>query len=420
MRTIIDIALNDLRILLSNRSIWINLVFVPLVISYAVGYANGAGGSSTTRLIVDVVTPAVAADQSALVDQFLSDIRAANPSIVLCPMNNDAGDICQLKGAALDETLAVDRLQKTTSLALIELPASFSADLSAGQNVTITYRSNEDTTAPSYILQAVQAAAQKLGGAQVAAQVGVGIASDLNAVSSEADRAAFAETVRQNASQLWAQDPATVNYVVGQQPEQAGGSAGFSQSIPGIGTMYVLFTLLPTAAIIIQQRKTGILPRLAVMPISRAQILGGKLLANFVVGMFEYAIMFTFGYLLGVHYGSDPLAILLLMMSFTLSVTTLTLALTAFLKNESQARGIGLFLTLTLCPLGGAWWPLDIVPAWMRTVGHISPVAWAMDGFSSVIFSGGGVSTVIVPILVLLGMTVVFFALGVARFKFTD
>jgi ABC-type multidrug transport system permease subunit len=56
----------------------------------------------------------------------------------------------------------------------------------------------------------------------------------------------------------------------------------------------------------------------------------------------------------------------------------------------------------------------------MRTVGHLSPVAWVMDGFRSVIFFGGGLGTVIVPLLVLLGMTVVFFAIGVARFKFTD
>ncbi len=56
----------------------------------------------------------------------------------------------------------------------------------------------------------------------------------------------------------------------------------------------------------------------------------------------------------------------------------------------------------------------------MRTIGHISPVAWAMDGFNSVIFNGGSVGTVIVPLLVLLGMTAVFFAVGIARFRFTD
>ena len=201
--------------------------------------------------------------------------------------------------------------------------------------------------------------------------------------------------MRQRASELWAQNPISIDYQLGQQPaDQNSGAGGFTQSVPGIGTMYVLFTVLPTAATIVLQRKNGTLPRLAVMPISRAQILGGKLLANFLIGMLEYAIMFTFGFLLGVRYGSDPLAILLLMVTFTLSVTALTLALTTLVHNEGQARGIGLFLTLTLCPLGGAWWPLDIVPEFMRTVGHISPVAWVMDGFRDLLFQGGSLATV--------------------------
>ncbi|MFN8560147.1 MAG: ABC transporter permease [Anaerolineae bacterium] len=418
MRTVINIALNDLRILLSNRSIWINLLIVPVIISYAVGLANGVGGSggNAPRLLVDVI----AGETGGQVDQFLADIRAANPSIVLCPMDNGGDDACGLRSAALDEMLATQRLKDETSLALIEIPVGFSAALEAGEAITIVYRSNEDASAPSYILQAVQASAQKLGAVQIATQVGANVAVELNIVSGDADRAAFADAVRENASALWAQDPVQVDYVLGQQPEPTNNVSGFSQSIPGIGTMYVLFTLLPAAATVVLQRKNGTLPRLAVMPISRVQILGGKMLANFLLGMLEYAIMFTFGYFLGVRYGSDPLAILLLMITFTLSVTALTLALTSVLHNEAQARGIGLLLTLTLCPLGGAWWPLDIVPEWMRTVGHISPVAWVMDGFNTLIFKGGDLGGVIVPLAVLAGMAVAFFAFGVWRFKFTD
>ena len=190
--------------------------------------------------------------------------------------------------------------------------------------------------------------------------------------------------------------------------------------MPGIGTMYAMFIVIPGAAALLLERKNWTLQRLATMPISRAQILGGKLLSRFLTGMLEYAIILGFGLLLGVRYGNDPLAIVLLAATFTLAVTALSRALTTILRNERQASGIGLFLTLTLAPLGGAWWPLDIVPEFMRTIGHISPVAWVMDGFTSVIFNGGSLGTVIVPILVLLGMTAVFFGFGVARFKFSD
>jgi len=46
-----------------------------------------------------------------------------------------------------------------------------------------------------------------------------------------------------------------------------------------------------------------------------------------------------------------------------------------------------------LAALGGAWWSLEVVPEWMRTVGHISPVAWAMDGYTSLFFENGDIGT---------------------------
>ncbi|MEP7291485.1 MAG: ABC transporter permease [Chloroflexota bacterium] len=416
MRTILDIALNDLRIIFKDRSIWINLVIIPLVIAYVVGFANGAGSSGTptaATLLIDVIDN----DGGALAQQFISDLRAVNQSLVLCPLDNDADDRCQLGNVSFDPALAETRLKDQTSLALIEIPAGFTEQITSGANASLIYRANEDASAPSYILQSVQAVTQRLGGALIAARVGTGVAAGLNV-----DDPAFADTARANASAIWAQNPVQVAYTVAQPPDStdSSGSGGFSQSFPGIGTMYVMFIVLPAAAAIIQERKNGTLQRLAVMPISRAQILGGKLLSRFTIGMIQYVIMFGFGALLGVRYGADPVALGLVMVAFTLCVTALTLALTTILKNVAQASGITLFLSLTLAPLGGAWWPLDIVPAWMRTVGHISPVAWAMDAFRSLLFEGGSLGTVAVPILVLLAMAAVFFAYGVARFKFTD
>jgi ABC-2 type transport system permease protein len=426
MRAIFDIAINDLRIMFKDRSIWINLIVVPLVLSYVIGIANGGGGGTPTaaKLIIDVTNQ----DSGAISTQFLSDLKTANPNFILCPQDNNQAngndDGCQLNGATFNDALAETRLKDQTSLALLDIPAGFSDDINAGKGASIVYRSNESATAPSYILQSVQAETQRLGGALTAAQVGTSAVANFAPLkfADDADKAAFTEAIRQKASTIWTQNPAQVEYTVAQpaQTTTQDSTSGFSQSMPGIGTMYAMFIIFPAAAAIITERKTWTLQRMAVMPLSRAQILGGKLLARFATGMFEYALMFGFGFLLGVRYGSDPLAILLLMIIFVLAVTSLTLALTTLLHNEGQVRGIALFLSLTLAPLGGAWWPLDIVPEFMRTIGHLSPVAWVMDGFRSVIFFGGNLGTVIVPLLVLLGMTVVFFAYGVTRFKFTD
>ncbi len=255
MKTIIDIAINDLRVLFNDRSIWINLVIVPLVIAYVIGIANGGNNGTPTvaNLIIDVINQ----DGGAISQQFLSDLSAANPNFVLCPQ---AGDACQLHGDAFDAELAEQRLQDQTSLALIEIPPNFTADIDAGQNASIVYRSNESAVAPSYILQAVQAETQRLGGALIAARVG----SDVAANSLNLTDTALTDAIRQNASAIWAQNPARVEYVTAQQTESTTQNDlnGFKQSIPGIGTMYVLFTVIPASAAIIEERKQWTLPRL--------------------------------------------------------------------------------------------------------------------------------------------------------------
>jgi ABC-2 type transport system permease protein len=419
MRATIDIALNELRILFIDRSIWVNLVVIPIILSVAIGFANGAGSSGSSegpRLRVDVFDN----DDSTVSQQFLEDVRSANPRIVLCPVDNDEDDVCGFGDASFTPELAQQRLEDEVSLALIEIPAGFAESVNAGQPIAIIYRSNEDATAPSYILQAVQAAAQRVGGVQAAITVANDVSADLPFLQFEddAERAAFEETVRQEAQTLWASNPIQVEFVQASVETNQTGGEGFQQSIPGMASMYVLFAVLPATAAFIRERKMWTLQRLVTMPISRAQILGGKLLARFTLGMIQFAVLFGFGLLLGVRYGGEPVALIVLMIAYTLCVTALALALTTLLKNENQAAGITLFLALTLAPLGGAWWPLDIVPNWMRGIGHLSPVAWVMDGFRSLIFFDGNLGAVIVPILVLLAMTAGFFAFGVARFKF--
>ncbi len=422
MTKTLQIALNDLRLIFKDPSIWLNLVLIPIALSYVVGLASGSlnsGAPSTPTVLIDVID----GDNSALSAAFLTDVRDAYPGFVLCPLDQTDADVCAFGDAVFTPELAQTRLEDKRALAMIEIPAGFESQINAGENVSLIYRSNETAAAPGYILQAVQSVTQRLGGALTAARVGTDVASTFDPVAfgDPDQQAAFGADVRERAAEIWAANPISVDYVVSRTVEESQPSttqAGFGQSIPGMASMYVMFAIFPAVAGFILERKQWTLQRLVTMPLSRAQILGGKLIARFVVGMIQYTVVFAFGLLLGVRYGNDVLALVLLMLSFVLCITALTLAITTLLKNAAQANGITLFLSLTLAPLGGAWWALEIVPSWMRTIGHISPVAWVMDGYRSLLFYGGSLSTVMPSILVLLAMTAVFFAFGVARFKF--
>jgi ABC-2 type transport system permease protein len=416
MAKLLTIAATNLRILFQNAGIWLNLLVLPIGIAFAVGLGNGAslggGAPEAPSVLVDVIDRDASAESAA----FLSDLKAVNPNLLLCPQDNAADDRCGLGNASHDEALANERLEARQTLALLIIPQGFADALATGGDVTLVYRSNEDASAPSYIRQAVDATVQRWSAAQVAANVGADVFANFSPTAG-LDRSEVRTMLVEDATALWAEDPVRVNFETTAAVPQSDQGDGFGQSVPGIATMYVMFSVFPLIGAMIADRRNWTFQRLVMMPVSRAQVLGGVLLTYFVLGIIQFVVLFVFGALLGVRYGHDPLALVLIIVAYTACITALALALTTVIRTESQASGIALFLTMTLAPLGGAWWPLEIVPGWMQTVGHISPVAWAMDGFRSLIFYDGSLATVLLPVGVLFALAAVFFGIGIVRFQ---
>ena len=51
----------------------------------------------------------------------------------------------------------------------------------------------------------------------------------------------------------------------------------------------------------------------------------------------------------------------------------------------SQRMTLVVVPVFVLSGLGGAWVPLDVTGAAFRAVGHVSPVAWAIDGSTTTV-----------------------------------
>jgi ABC-2 type transport system permease protein len=84
-------------------------------------------------------------------------------------------------------------------------------------------------------------------------------------------------------------------------------------------------------------------------------------------------------------------------------------------RSEEQAVTFSLIPMFVLSGLGGAWVPLDVTGETFAKIGHVSPVAWAMDGFKNISIRGLGVESVLLPVAALAGYTLVFFALAMWR-----
>jgi ABC-2 type transport system permease protein len=407
MNKLLSIAQNDLKVSLKEKGIWINLVVLPIILILIIGLVNGGFGGTTPKTVVDVFDN----DQSALSDQFLQSVRDLNPNVVLCPMDNDEADSCKLAGASPDITASQKRVTDGVISAIIEIPQGFEETLLRGEPTAIDYRSSENFSQPSILLQTVQTAVSRVSGASLAGRVSAFALTQTG--NTDITASGFYET----ASTFWENPPASVNFqLTGDGSTQT--TSGFSQSVPGMGSMYVMFTVLAGATSLLLERKQWTLQRLVMMPVKRWELLGGKITARFLLGMIQYAVAFGFGTLLGVKFFDNIIGILALMITFSLCMTAMAFLIATFVKTDMQAASMTLLISLTIAPLGGAWWPLEIVPDFMQVAAFATPMGWVMHGYNELMLYGGGLVDIILPVVVLLVASAIMFGLAIMRFKY--
>ena len=420
MAKVLAIIQHDLQVFLADRSNLPSLLFIPVVMTILIGLVNGGAFSGPEIQRLDVID----LDNTQASSQFLASIHQANPALTLCPMENTDRDICSLgKSGALTESQALDRVANSTSLALLEIPAGFEAELATQMPITLTFRSASSFGVSQSAKEAVQAALSQVNAASAASQIGLSVIDQLQGQPLAGNQAQqMKNSLYQRALEMGKRRVVTVEFALSGAPqEQSMGQSlqqGLGQSVPGMGTMFVLMTIFGGMAALIEERQQWTLQRLAVMPVSRGMLLAGKIMARFCLGLLQFMVVFIVGALLGMNFGKDPLALLLLVIVYTLSVTALSFAIGSGLKNPAQASGLGLLLTLTLAPLGGAWWPMSISPRFLQIIGHVSPVAWAMDGFTALTYEGAHLTDIWVSLAILLGMTIVAFLIAIPRFRY--
>lgn len=420
MEKIFAVVRQDLLVFLTRRANLPGLLLTPVVMTIIIALVNGGAFSGAPVRRLDVIDR----DASQASTRLLAAIRTANPNLTLCPMDNTAEDICDLGGtSALSDAQALDRVADSTALALLEIPAGFEESLSAQQPVWLTFHSSSTFGVSQPALEAVQAALAEVNTAAVASQVGFSALSELQGQPLAEDQAlTIRDALYQRALGMSKVRSVSVDLTLrgSTQKPTVGESLqqGLGQSVPGMGTMYVLMTVFGGMAALIVEREQWTLQRLAVMPVSRGTLLAGKILARFFLGLIQFLVVFAVGALFRMDFGKDPLALLLLAVVYTLAITALSFAIGSGIKNPVQATGLSVLLSLTIAPLGGAWWPMEIAPRFMQVIGHLFPIAWAMDGFTALTYQGARLGDILLPLAVLAGMAAVAFVIAIPRFRY--
>lgn len=415
----LTITWNDLRIFFSQPGNWMSLGLLPVVFTLILGFAIRGGPAEPSTLRVDVID----LDGQPRAQELLDELRQINDALLLCPLQNDAGDRCDLAGQPLNVARGLIRVRDDTSAALLVIPAGYTAALEKGAPIELTFYSAAFATASDPVRQSLETAVQHANSASLTASVASAVLDRISAQAGMEDaihpwRDLFVAGIYTKTEILWAERPPAVRAVTSGRTRAAQLDQGFGQAVPGVGSLYVMWTVFGGMAFLQRERQRGTLQRLGAMPVRRGQVLGSKMLTFFTLGMLQYAVVFAVGLAVGLDFGPNPLLLLLVMAAFALCCTAIAFAIAPALTSERQAGVVAQLLALTLAPLGGAWWPLEVVPRFMQVIGRLSPVAWVMDAFRDLIFYGGGWAAILPEIGVLLAAAAILFAVGIRHFRY--
>jgi ABC-2 type transport system permease protein len=191
------------------------------------------------------------------------------------------------------------------------------------------------------------------------------------------------------------------------------------QNVPGYTIYGVFFIAATIATSLFREKNDGTFRRLQSAPISRAVLLTGKMLPYYLINLIQIVLMFAVGVIVfHLNLGHNYLALSLISLAVAATATGLGLMLAALTRSQEQASSMGTLLSVLLSVVGGMMVPVWVMPRFMQSLAYFTPHAWALKGFQDVIVRGQGLEQVLPSIGALLVFAVIFWVIGVWRFRF--
>lgn len=387
------IAANDIKIFLRDRNAVILMFLLPMVIISVAGLA--LGGDFEQNIQIDVlVVDLDNGDISKGFVEFLEEI-----------------DILDVDMES-NEFAARDRVKDQEYGRLIIIPRDFTESTMMGENSEISIIVDPTEDSQNTVLEKiVEGYANGLSTNVVVVKT---VAALGIPVYSEEQIFEVVDVANQFAQ------PLPVQVKTESTSSNLGEFTSFTHYVPGFAVMFVLFTSIGAGSVsLLKEQEAGTFRRLVVAPISKAEIIGGKITSTFFKAFVQLAVLMIFGhFVFDLNLGSDMLALVVLIAAIALSSTGLGLLVAVMVTTKDQADSVSNVLTLTMSAIGGSWWPLFIEPQFMQDIARLTITAWAMDGFYDLLYFDLGLAGIMKEVGVLVFMTIVFFGLAISRFSF--
>ncbi len=378
---------------------WELMFFIVLPVGFTFLMAGGApNGEQDARIRLLVVDEAKTELSAQILGQ-LETSTAVRPEMVT---RAEAGEQFDSRRASI----------------VFIIPAGLTADALKAGSAEVELLQQPNNLDATVAVRAIQTALRQVSSAINAANMAVGQREKEKPFASDAERDAYFAQSLEMAVKLQDQTPERVTVIQGATPDKIDYDPRANTSAGQMLT-WVIIPLLGISELFAYERSQGTLRRILTTPTRKATYLLGTISSQVLAALVQMLLLVGFGiFVMKLNWGHDPAGLALMLFATALAGASLGTALGTFVKSAGQANGLSIMLGMVMGLMGGCWYPLELFPPFVQSAVRILPTTWAMQGMLDLVLRGHGLVEVLPEAGVLLGFAVVFFAVGVWRFRY--
>ena len=178
--------------------------------------------------------------------------------------------------------------------------------------------------------------------------------------------------------------------------------------------------VLVTAMAIVRERERGTLEQLIVTPITKTELMLGKIAPYVGVGLVQMTTVLLLGrFVFDVPLTGNVLLLYSIALVFVVASLGLGLFVSTLVKTQQQAMQAAFFFVLPNILLSGFMFPRQAMPVLFQWIGALLPLTHFLKVLRGILLKGVGVPELWREMVILLVFAAALIALAVRRFQKT-
>jgi len=191
--------------------------------------------------------------------------------------------------------------------------------------------------------------------------------------------------------------------------------------VPGlVGVILTLTLVLVTAMALVRERERGTLEQLIVTPITKTELMLGKIAPYVGVGLVQMtAVLFIGRYVFAVPLTGNVVLLYAVALLFIVASLGFGLLISTLVRTQQQAIQMAFFFVLPNILLSGFMFPRQAMPLVFQWVGLLLPLTHFLKVLRGILLKGVGLDALWQQVTVLAAFSTLLIAVSVRRFHKT-